>query len=341
MPDGSFPVINGGIDVSGYTNQYNTEAKTITISQGGASAGYVNWVNSKFWAGAHCYIVTPKKGYNKRFLYHFIKFKEYDFMNSKQGAGIPGLNRTVVLKTEMPKADEAKQQQIADTLDKFTSMIENIDEEIELRQKQYEEYRNKLLSFSENDESVEWKKLGEVCEKVSNIKWNEKSPSSEYQYIDLSSVSIDNHKIVATTSINKLSAPSRAQQIVKCGDILLGTTRPTLKRYCLVSGSYNNQICSTGYCVIRPNKASVKWIYYNITHNRFWDYCEVMQRGANYPTISNSDTFAYTIPIPSLSRQQEIVDILDKFELVIVNLKEERELRRQQYEYYREKLLTF
>lgn len=166
MPDGSFPIINGGIDVSGYTNQYNTEAKTITISQGGASAGYVNWVNSKFWAGAHCYIVTPKKGYNKRFLYHFIKFKEYDFMNSKQGAGIPGLNRTVVLKTEMPKADEAKQQQIADTLDKFTSMIENIDEEIELRQKQYEKYRNKLLSFSEDDESVEWKELGEIGEVV-------------------------------------------------------------------------------------------------------------------------------------------------------------------------------
>ena len=57
--EGTYPVINGGINPSGYIEQYNQGENTITISQGGASAGYVNWMSQRFWAGAHCYILKP------------------------------------------------------------------------------------------------------------------------------------------------------------------------------------------------------------------------------------------------------------------------------------------
>ena len=57
LEDAEYPVINGGISPSGYWHEYNTEKDTITISQGGASAGFVNYMNKPFWAGAHCYIV--------------------------------------------------------------------------------------------------------------------------------------------------------------------------------------------------------------------------------------------------------------------------------------------
>ena len=70
---GSYPVINGGINPSGYIEQYNTSENTITISQGGASAGYVNYQTIKFWAGAHCYTVKPNSIVNNRYLYHFLK----------------------------------------------------------------------------------------------------------------------------------------------------------------------------------------------------------------------------------------------------------------------------
>src|SRR5574344_555683 len=73
---GSFPVINGGINPSGYIEQYNQDENTITISQGGASAGYVNWLTVKFWAGAHCYVIKPFEIIDNRFLYHFFKLKE-------------------------------------------------------------------------------------------------------------------------------------------------------------------------------------------------------------------------------------------------------------------------
>ena len=67
---GTYPVLNGGIKPSGFTEKYNEQEDTITISQGGASAGYVNWMNRKFWAGAHCFIVKPNINIlNKRYLY--------------------------------------------------------------------------------------------------------------------------------------------------------------------------------------------------------------------------------------------------------------------------------
>ena len=188
---------------------------------------------------------------------------------------------------------------------------------------------------------VEWKKLGEVCLETNNIKWKMEPNDKVYMYIDLSSVGIESHKIENTTEICKEIAPSRAQQIVKDGDVLLGTTRPTLRRYCQVSKQYDNQICSTGFCVYRVNKDIIlnRWLFHNISDNRFWDYCEQRQKGAGYPCLSNNDAFAYTIPIPSLSEQQHIVGILDTFTTSISNLKEQLALRRKQYEHYRDELL--
>ena len=68
---GSYPVQNGGINISGYTELYNEEANTITISQGGASAGHVKWMACNFYAGAHCYVVKPinNTSLNNRYLY--------------------------------------------------------------------------------------------------------------------------------------------------------------------------------------------------------------------------------------------------------------------------------
>ena len=71
------------------------------------------------------------------------------------------------------------------------------------------------------------------------------------------------------------------------------------------------------------------------------DYCDLYQDGGRYPSISDGKVKAYGIPIPSLAVQQSIVEKLDAFESLISSLKEEIALRQKQYEYYREKLLTF
>lgn len=143
------------------------------------------------------------------------------------------------------------------------------------------------------------------------------------------------------------NAPSRAKQIVRKGDVLFGTTRPMLKRYNLISDRYDNQTCSTGFCVLRvqETKALPKWIFYNIKTSSFLTHVEKYQKGASYPAISDKHVKEYEILLPSLLVQKHIVNILDQFEILINDLTEglpkEIELRQKQYEYYREQLLDF
>ncbi len=148
-------------------------------------------------------------------------------------------------------------------------------------------------------------------------------------------------------TITSENAPSRAQQIVNTNDILFGTTRPTLKRYTIIGENLNNQICSTGFCVLRPNTDLIlpKYLFFLLKSNSFYLYVENNQEGAGYPSISNSKVKNFTFPLPSLEEQERIVNILDQFDALVNDIKTglpaEIKARRAQYEYYRKKLLTF
>ena len=191
-------------------------------------------------------------------------------------------------------------------------------------------------------DGAEFLTLQECTQKVKNIKWKSYS-GNDKKYIDLSSVDRDLHCIMETQNINSDSAPSRAQQIVQTDDILLGTTRPMLKRYCMIPETYDNEICSTGFCVLRANTEIVlpKWIYHNIATTDFFAYVEQNQKGASYPAISDASVKAFSLPVPPLEVQREIVHILDSFTLLTAELTAELTDRKKQYEFYRNKLLTF
>jgi type I restriction enzyme S subunit len=151
---GDYPVINGGIEASGYSDKFNENENTITISQGGASAGFVNWLKTKFWAGAHCYIIRPTNNdLDNRYLYFFLKDKQTQIMELKHGAGIPGLNSEKIKKLSIPLPPLLFQHEIVAILDKFTELEVELEvelkAELEARKKQYEYYRCKLLTFNE------------------------------------------------------------------------------------------------------------------------------------------------------------------------------------------------
>ena len=152
VQEGLYPAYNGGVTYSGFTNTYNYPANTIIVSQGGASAGFVNFVTSKFYANAHCYVVLPDiERVNNRYLYHVLKWCQNTLMQKQQGAGIPGLSSAKLLQTSIPIPPLAVQERIVEILDKFDTLVNSISEglprEIELRRKQYEYYRDALLSF--------------------------------------------------------------------------------------------------------------------------------------------------------------------------------------------------
>lgn len=157
-----------------------------------------------------------------------------------------------------------------------------------------------------------YKKLGEVCEKAKNIRWEDYDDQRIFSYIDLTSVDRNSLSIKNPQSISKLNAPSRAKQIIKEGDVLFATTRPTLRRVCIIPTIFDSQICSTGFCVLRPkHEINAKWIYYALQNDNFYKYIEPLQTGASYPAVTDSIVKNYNLSIPPLSEQQRIVERLD------------------------------
>ena len=161
----------------------------------------------------------------------------------------------------------------------------------------------------------EWQnvQLADVCEKTNNINWSEVNGQS-FKYVDLSSVSRETLTITVSSIVNKKNAPSRAKKIIKSNDIIFATTRPTLKRVTRINEDFNNQICSTGYCVLRPQKDKItsKFIYYFILTDEFMNRMESLQRGASYPAVSDKDVKSTSLNIPPLPEQKAIVKILDE-----------------------------
>ncbi|EAH5546504.1 restriction endonuclease subunit S [Campylobacter upsaliensis] len=156
LDNGKFPVINGGISPSGFWNEGNCKANRITISQGGASAGYVNFMLIPFWAGAHCYVIeNEKENVVYKFLYYILKNQQTFLMTSQYGAGIPALAKSKIEQLKIPLPPLSVQEEIVELLDKFDTLTNDltsgIPAEIEARKKQYEYYRERLLSFITKD----------------------------------------------------------------------------------------------------------------------------------------------------------------------------------------------
>jgi len=125
--NGKYYVMNGGITPSGYYDNYNTEADTISISEGGNSCGYVQYNSSDFWSGGHCYTlrIKPTALISTPFLFHFLKWKEPDIMALRSGSGLPNIQKKDLSKVciIVPTLDE--QQQLIALLSTFQMKIEN------------------------------------------------------------------------------------------------------------------------------------------------------------------------------------------------------------------------
>jgi len=163
-------------------------------------------------------------------------------------------------------------------------------------------------------EGWEWKKIEDISVKVEAIN-PENFPEKEYFYLDIDSIDNTRQSITNPKKILGKDAPSRARQIVKTGDILFSTVRTYLKNIAFVDKQYNDQIASTGFCIIRPGKnVDNKFIFHFVQTQEFLKNLELFQRGANYPAVRDIDILSQYIPLPPLPVQCQIVAVLEQAE---------------------------
>ncbi len=151
LDKGKYPVVSGGIGFMGYLDEYNREENTITIAQYG-TAGFVNWQNQKFWANDVCFSVIPKETLINRYLYYVLtNMQNYLYSISNRSAIPYSISSNNIMQITIPIPPLEIQQEIVKILDQFsaltTDLLAGIPAEIKARKKQYEYYREKLLTF--------------------------------------------------------------------------------------------------------------------------------------------------------------------------------------------------
>ncbi len=162
LDKGKYPVVSGGIGFMGYLNEYNREENTITIAQYG-TAGFVNWQNQKFWANDVCFSVIPKETLINRYLYYVLtNMQNYLYSISNRSAIPYSISSNNIMQITIPIPPLEIQQEIVKILDQFslltTDLLAGIPAEIKARKKQYEYYREKLLTFKPLTPNKEVKK---------------------------------------------------------------------------------------------------------------------------------------------------------------------------------------
>ena len=125
LENGQYYMMNGGIEPSGYLNEYNTPADTISISEGGNSCGYVQYNKEPFWSGGHCYSLMPKSdNICYRFLYHFLKYKENDIMALRIGSGLPNVQKKDLERFEVQLPSLERQREVTTLLDAISAKLD-------------------------------------------------------------------------------------------------------------------------------------------------------------------------------------------------------------------------
>lgn len=281
------------------------------------------------------------------FLYHYLRplFKKIE--NSIQGSTVKHLSAKVINHIEIPLPPIEVQTEIVSILDKFTSLEAELEMELEAeldcRKRQYEYYRDKLLSFDNvGGQEVEWKKMSEVCEIYDGT-----HQTPKYQSGGIPFISVENIKdIYGSNKYISLEDYESYKIKPKVGDVFM--TRIGSIGVCAVFTKQADIAYYVSLALLRPNKEILDSRYLKHFIESAIGKKELGKRilhNAVPIKINKSDIGKVKLLIPSLEEQHRIVSILDRFESLTTSLQSglpaEIAARRQQYEHYRDKLLTF
>jgi len=273
---------------------------------------------------------------NNYFVYFLMIANEKTLKEKASKTTLPIINKTNFLSIELPMPRLPEQKKIAVVLFKIQQAIEaqeKILTNLQELKKSTMEYlfthgtkgeKTKQTKIGAIPENWEIKKINKVTLKTEQI--NPKSLSEKtFLYIDVSSISRKSLSVENPTLTPTDNAPGRARKLVKAGDVIMATVRPTLKRIAFITNRYDNQICSTAFCVLRSDDKIInnKFLYYVIQRPYVFSELESQQRGASYPAVTDKNIKSLYIPVPSLSEQRSVVFTLDAIEnkLLITNNK--------------------
>ena len=353
--EGDIPVIAGGQEPAYYHNQANRTGETVVISSSGA-AGFVSyWEQPIFVSDA--FSVEPNGKILTKYLYYFLKSKQDKIYSLQKVGGVPHVYSTDIAPLKFPLPPLIVQQEIVRILDTFTELIKELNAELEARKKQYEYYRDLLLTFDDEVEliaklcpdGVPYKRLGELGYFYGGLsgKSKEDFTNGNAKFITYMNVFTN---LAIDTDISDLVriGENEKQNTVQYGDILFTGSSETLDE-CGMSSVltevsdekfYLNSFCF-GFRLKDNNLLLPDFSKHLFRSQNIRKQIKRTANGVTRFNVSKKKMEQVVIPLPPLPVQQEIVRILDNFTELIAELTAELTARQKQYEYYRDKLLSF
>ena len=326
-------------------NTYLFNEEAIVIPGEGDIGEIFHYIKGKYGLHQRAYrIHITVDNINTKFIYYYMyaNFKEF-IIKKAVSATVSSIRKPMIEKFPIPIPPLEIQEKIVEKLDKMTEYVTELTSELisELisRKKQYSFYRDKLLSFEDEVYQVEWKKLGDVG-KVSMCKRILKNQTSDDGEIPF--YKIGTFGKVATSYISRelFEEYKLRFSYPKLGDILISASG-TIGRTVVFNGE-DSYFQDSNIVWLEHDESQVlnRYLYY------FYQmYPWKVSNGGTISRLYNGNIEKTTIPVPSLEIQSRIVQVLDNFDMVCndlnIGLPKEIELRQKQYEYFREKLLTF
>lgn len=341
---GQTPIIDQGEKfITGYTDE---DVKALPLGEYvifGDHSEHIKYVDFSFIQGADGLKILKSISDNPKYVYYsFLNFYQKE-LNYKRHWARASETLIPIPCPDNPEKSLAIQSEIVRILDKFTALTAELTAELNMRKKQYNYYRDKLLSFEEGE--VEWKTLSEMAEySKARICYTELDGSN---YVGVESL-LQNR----AGKIDSIRTPDSGNLTqYNPDDILIGNIRPYLKKIWHADrvGGTNGDVL-----VVHPTDTAInpRYLYQVLADDKFFEYNMQHAKGAKMPRGNKPKIMEYLVPIPfasnrekSLSEQERIVTILDKFDTLTSSITEglprEIELRQKQYEYYRDLLLNF
>ena len=246
----------------------------------------------------------------------------------------------------IPIPSLSEQQRIVGILDTFTASIDNLKAQIAQRRKQYEFYRDQLLDL-EGKEGVEMKTLGELCEIKGRIGFRGYTREDQVEkgegVISLSPGNIENGQMIynGCTYISWEKYEESPEIKTYNGDIIFCKTGSTVGKVAMVKELPCEATINPQLVVLKEITIDSKFLYYILGTYKLQSIVKRLAGVGSVPNISQEKLSNLEIPVPPPFDQHRIVSILDTFESSISNLEAQLKEREKQYEYYRNKLLTF
>jgi len=356
----------GANNIQDHVEGHTHDGEYVLIAEDGSKSlehYSIQYVNGKFWANNHVHVVRGTDGVDTRFLYHSLCI--FNFIPLLSGGGRAKLTKARLQEVTIPipcpndrEKSLAIQAEIVRILDNFTTLEAELEAELEARRRQYQHYRDALLTFGDPDTMtaskqarIGWKTLDDLCLNVSSggtpratrpeyyggdIPWLR---TQEVRFMDI----YDTDKRITEKGLAESSAKWIPENCVIVAISGATAARSAINKISLTT----NQHCCN--LQVDPEVANYRYVFHWVSKE--YEKLKALGQGAR-SDLNSGIIKSYPIPVPypddpekSIAEQDRIVSILDKFDALVNDLTDglpaEINARRKQYEYYRDQLLTF